>query len=226
MMTDAKELLKRQLEEEHPEWRGDGTRVKPIRSVLEGMLQAVPREDYPHDPWLIARVQPNLYKTAAESLLREGFESYGPTYKVLRRTPLRQIPPKKRHQAHLYKTEVRRRRFEGYLFIRRAFGVYDVNRLFDLDGCGAVVRIAGSVALVYDHEVELMRLVESDGTMDEINEISAHQGYKVRKLPKDGSDQWTGESKIVGRVDESEKTVLFVKHQGRIARLISQADPA
>jgi hypothetical protein len=205
---------------------GDGTRpkMKPIQSVLAGMLAGEPREDYAHDPWWIMRVQPNMYRTAAASLLREGFESYGPTFRVLAPMPRRMIPPKKRHQANLFKREIRRRRFEGYLFIRRMFGVYDVNRLFDLSGCGGIVTNASSVALVYDYEIELMRLVEADGTVDQTF-AEGHKGYRITKLPSDGRDQWAGQSKIVGRIDDSGKTILFVQRMGRIARLISDADP-
>lgn len=223
--ADEKQRLIHELEQAHPEWKAKGPRLQPIRSVLETMMEKVPTETYSHDPWWIMRVQPNSYKTAADSLRREGFESYSPTYKILGPQPLRLIPPKKRHQAGLYRREVRKYRFDGYYFIRRMWGHYDLNRLFDLDGCGSVVLSTGSIALVQDYDIELMRLAEMDGTMDEV-QVETYRGYKVARLPDDGSDQWTGSSRIIGRLDDRGKTTLFVERMGRIARLISQADPA
>lgn len=219
---DEKETLKRQIEDEHPEWRATRSMPMPIENVLRSMVETLPTEDYSHDPWWIMRVEPNSYRTAQESLKRNGFESYSPTFKVIVPMPLRMIPPKKRHQAALFKREVRKQRFEGYAFVRRMFGVYDSNRLHDLDGCGSIVKSAGSIALVMDLEIELMRLVEEDGTQDQVI-IETYKGYKVARLP-DGQ-QWVGKSRIVGRLDDSGGTVLFVEHLGRIARLISQADP-
>lgn len=228
----SKEALKRKIEDDHPEWRETRPMPMPIRDVLKGMIEdRLPVEDYAHDPWWIMRVQSNCYRTAEDSLKREGFESYSPIYKVLGPTPLMLIPPKKRHQSGLYKREIRRRRFDGYIFVRRMFGVYDANRMFDLNGCGAIVKIAAPLdevnetrfvpALVPDHEVELMRLIEADGTMDEV-QVESYRGYRVTRL---SDQQWVGQSKIVGRLDEQSKTVLFVETMGRIARLIAQADP-
>lgn len=225
MFADTdKELLKRRIEAGHPEWREARPMPKPIRDVLKSMVEEkLPTEEYAHDPWWIMRVQPNSYRAAEDSLKREGFECYSPTFKVIEPMPLMFIPPKKRHQANLYKREVRRRRFDGYIFVRRMFGSFDVNRLFDLSGCGGVLKSAGHLALVSDVEVELIRLVEADGTMDEVV-LERHRGYRVTKLA--GGAQWTGKSKIVGRLDDPSKTVLFVETQGRIARLITHADPA
>ena len=216
------EALKRKIEDAHPEWRKPKHALKSIQNVLQMMLQpeGEPVEEYAKDPWWIMRVVASMYKTAEQALLREGFESFAPTYKVLGQTPLRMIPPKKRHQSNLYRRELRKRRFDVYLFIRRLFGNYDLNRLFDLDGCGSVVMVASSFALVYDFEIELMRLAEADGAWDDTS-VETHRGYKITRLPE---QRWTGESKIVGRLDDSIKTVLFVNRMGRIARIISQAE--
>lgn len=219
-MAADKDDLKRRIEAEHPEWKQPKNMPRPIASVVGSMLQVLPTEDYAKDPWWIMRVQPNAYASAANSLKREGFESYGPTYKVLGPMPLRMIPPKKRHQSGLYKREVRKRRFEGYLFIRRMFGRFDVNRLFDLDGCGSIVKDGERNAIVFDYEVELMRLAEVDGTFDEV-QVETYRGYKVNRL--DDDRQWTGQTKVIGRLDDSNRTVLFVERMGRIARLISEA---
>lgn len=224
MVSPTKEELKRQLESEHPEWKEPKLMPKPLASVVQDMLQeqATPREEYAKDPWWIVRVEPNAYATAENSLQREGFEFYTPTFKVLRPMPLRLIPPKKRHQSNLYKQEVRRRRFDGYAFVRRMFGTYDVNRLFDLDGCGAIVKAGDRYAVVYDYEIELMRSAEATGLMDQV-EVETYRGYKVSRIEDD--QRWTGESKVIGRLDESDRTILFVQRMGRIARLIAEADP-
>lgn len=220
----SKEALKRKIEDDHPEWRERRPMPMPIRDVLKGMIEdKIPVEDYAHDAWWIMRVQPNCYRAAEDSLKREGFETYSPTYKVIEPMPMRFIPPKKRHQSNLYKREARKRRFDGYAFVRRMFGCFDVNRLFDLNGCGALIKTAGHPALVSDLEVEVMRLCEADGTMDEIV-VERYRGYRVSKLAS--GTQWTGQSKIIGRLDAADKTVLFVETQGRIARLIAEADPA
>lgn len=220
-----KDELKRRIEDEHPEWRESKPMPLPIKDVLATMLrpEIEPIEHYGKDPWWIMRVVRGMYKTAEKTLMRAGFECYSPTYKVIGPMPLRLIPPKKRGNAGLYKREVRKRRYDGYLFIRRLFGHYDLNRLFDLDGCGSIITNASSTALVYDYEIEVMRLAEFDGTLDEV-QVETYRGYKVSRLAKDGGGAWTGRSKIVGRLDDSSKTVLFVERMGRIARIISQAD--
>jgi len=217
-----KEAMKRQLEDEHPEWRESRPMPKPIENVLRSMIETTPIEEYCHDPWWIVRVKTNSYKTAENSLKREGFECYSPTFKVLTSVPLRFVPPKKRHQATLYRREIRRRQFDGYIFVRRMFGNFDLNRMFDLDGCGAIIRAAGTIGLVLDYDIELMRLVEMDGTMDQVT-VETFRGYKVTRLNDD--QQWEGSSKIIGRLDDSQRTVLFVERMGRIAQLISRADP-
>lgn len=222
-IEDDKETLKRQIEDQHPEWRETKPMPKPIDEVLRQMMEEnLPIEDYPHDPWLIMRVQANRYTTASFELKRVGIESYSPTFRVLAPMPLRMVPPKKRHQASLYKHEVRRRRFDGYMFIRKLFGNHDLNRTFDLEGCGALVRTVGSIALVPDFDVELMRLAEANGLHDEVV-IETYRGYKVTRLPDE--QRWEGKSKIIGRLDVNGETILFVDRMGRIARLISQADP-
>jgi hypothetical protein len=200
--------------------------LKPLKQVLDQMLRidSLPLEEYAKDAWWIARVRSSMYKTAEHQLVRNGFESYVPTYKSLEPIPLAKIAPKKRSKAHLYRREVRRRRFDGYIFVRRIFGRYDINRLFDLDGCGAVLANAEKIpVLIHDHEIELMRLIEADGTLDEVR-VERHRGYKVARLPADGSDRWTGSSKIVGRIDERDKIIVLVQRLGRIVRLISEAD--
>jgi hypothetical protein len=199
--------------------------MRPLKDILAAMLHdELPIEEYSKDAWWIGRIKSGMYRTAEHNLLRSGFETYSPTFKCLEPMPLRMITAKRRHQAALFKREVRRRRFDGYLFVRRIFGHYDANRLFDIDGCGGLL-VDGErkPVLISDYDVELMRLVEADGSLDQVH-VERHRGYKVARLPADGSDKWTGSSKIVGRIDEFNKTVVLVARLGRIARLIAGAD--
>jgi hypothetical protein len=174
------------------------------------------------DPWWIARYQPQRKNTAISSLTREGFECWYPTYRSFQQMPLRKIPPKKRHMARQFMVEKRSERMPGYLFIRRATGRYDVNRLFDLQGCGSVVTNSGVPARVADHDIEIMRLAESDGTFDELQD---HSRYRIAPLDPKALKCWSGNSQLDGRLDETGKMVLKVEAFGRIAKLLALADP-
>jgi len=184
-------------------------------------------ELHSHDPWLIARYQQQLEKTAMHHLVREGFECWTPSYKDVRQMPLRRIPPKKRRQAAMFVEQVRKKRFPGYIFIRRAAGHFDVNRLFDLRGCGAVVTVSGMPAHVPDLDIELMRLAESDGTHD----VYTFHGRAIAHLKVTHLDgdtdikaQWDTISPRKMLLDDSGKLSLTVDAFGRVARLIAQAD--
>lgn len=204
----------------------DWTKPKPLALVFEALTAKPDGQVYSMEPWYLARYEPQMEKTAIDSLNREGFECWYPTFKDVRQLALRKIPPKKRHQAGLYIEEVRRPRFAGYILIRRLFGYFDVNRLFDLKGCGSVVKLGGCPAKVIDYDVELMRLAEADGIYDAHELHIKHKGYKVTQLQETESKRWVGQSKALGRLDESGRTSLMVDAFGRVAHLIASADPA
>lgn len=169
------------------------------------------------DPWLLARHQPSLERTAVKSLWRVGFECWFPTYRQLRPTPLRYVPPNKRHQAAWYLREVRCARFPGYLLIRPLpFCEWDVNRLADLRGCGSIVSVNGRTAKIQDYEVELMRIAEANGLFDQ------HIGVGRRRYtitPENGRE-WFGKGEKPINLDVSGEFRLFVDSLGRIARMI------
>lgn len=177
---------------------------------------------YSMDPWWLARYQPRMEKTAMDSLNRAGFECWYPIYRAFRQTALRHIPPKKRRMAAQFITETRNARFPGYILIRRVFGCSDVNRLFDLKGCGGIVKTAGDVAKIEDYDVELMRLAEADRRFDSY-ELYSHGRFRITSLTS--AEPWTAQSKLLDRVDESGRTSLMVDAYGRVAQLIAQADP-
>src|SRR5262245_4168871 len=119
------------------------------------------------DPWFLARYQPALERAARENLCRVGFENWYPSIVDVRSVPLRKIPPKKRHLAPRMLQQIRRPRFVGYILIRPLpWCRWDVNRLFDLTGCGNVVSNGEHPAKIQDFDVELMRLAEARGKFD------------------------------------------------------------
>src|SRR5262245_66502913 len=94
--------------------------------------------------------------------------------------PLRKIAPSKRRLAHLFVQEVRRPRFVGYILVRPLpWCRHDLNRLFELHGCGGVVTLGGKVAKVEDFDVEIMRLAEARGVFDVHAGVGRHGRYKV-----------------------------------------------
>jgi hypothetical protein len=211
------QALARAKEEFGEKWSKPGNLALAFQSMAarpEGRV-------YSMDPWWLARYLPQLEKTAMNSLNREGFECWYPTYRWFKQTPLRYIPPKKRHMASQFITETRLPRFPGYLLIRRVFGDFDVNRLFDLEGCGSIVKSAGYVAYIEDYEVELMRLAEASGAFD-AHELTSHKRFRVTALGKE--ERWSGQSRLLDRVDESGRTSLMVDAFGRVAHLIAGAE--
>lgn len=125
--------------------------------------------------------------------------------------------------AHLFIRETKKARFPGYILIRRVDDNFDVNRLFDLKGCGAIVTIAGCIAKIPDYEVEIMRRAEYEGIYD-AHVVQSPGRYKLTPLADDGLQQWTGQSRALSRLDESGKTSHFVDAVGRVAHIIARAD--
>lgn len=225
MAPKIDERTKRQaLNRAREEFGNDWSKPKALGPAFEALTSKPTELVYSMDPWFLARYEPQLEKTAIDSLNREGFECWYPTYRDVRPLPLRLIPPKKRDQAHLYMRETRKPRFVGYILIRRKFGNFDVNRLFDLKGCGSVVTVGGCIAKIRDYDVELMRLAESDGRFDHQMTRGSAKPYRLTKSADDGRDQWVGQSRALGRLDESGKTSLFVDAYGRVAHIIAGAD--
>lgn len=177
------------------------------------------------EPWWIGRYVKNMKNTALNSLAREGFEAWIAHMRTIRQTPLRKIPPKKRHMARNFIDEQMRERFPGYIFLRRVTGCFDINRLFDLNGCGGVVTVASTPALVQDFDIELMRLAESDGRYDAV-ELSDTKKYRINRLDPEAMREWKSQSQLDGRLDDSGQMTLSVEAYGRVERIIALADAA
>lgn len=175
------------------------------------------------DPWFLARHQPNLERTARNSLARAGFECWFPSYLDIRPTPLRKISPSKRRLAHLFVTEVRRARFPGYLLIRPLpWCQHDPNRLCELHGCGGIVSLGGKVAKIEDFDVELMRLHEAKGTFDTYAGGGARGRYRISRAAADQT--WIGQGKNLLR--QARELQLAIDALGRVAQLVNGAETA
>jgi hypothetical protein len=169
------------------------------------------------DPWLLARHQPSLARTAIKSLWRVGFEVWFPTHRQLRPLPLRMVPAHKRHLAAYYLRGIRCPRFPGYLLIRPLpFCEWDVNRLADLRGCGSIVSVDGRTAKIQDFEVELMRIAEATGVFDQYVGV----GRRRYTITPENGQEWIWHSEKAQNLDGSGKFRLFVDSLGRIARMI------
>ena len=215
------EALARAQQEFGQSW----SKPKPLAKAFQALTEKPAGKVYSLDPWLLARYLPQLEKTALNSLNREGLIGWYPTYKDVRPTPLSRIPPKKRDQADKYMDEVRKALFPGYILIKRIFGCFDINRLFDLEGCGSIVTVGGCVAHIPDFDVEIMRLAEAYGSFDRFSARGSTKPYRLTRLPEGMDRRWTDQADRLVRLDESGRTSLFVDASGRIARYIASADP-
>jgi hypothetical protein len=174
-------------------------------------------------PWFLARYQPNLERTARNSLARAGFECWYPTYLDIRPTPLRKISPSKRRLAHLFVQQIRRPRFVGYILARPLpWCRHDLNRLFELPGCGAVVTLGGKAAKVEDFDVEIMRVAEVRGTFDTWVGVGPKGRFRVSPAAVD--QRWIAQGKKLLAVDEARKLHLAADALGRIGRLVDEAN--
>lgn len=175
------------------------------------------------DPWFLARYLPSLEQTARANLTRVGFESWYPSFIDLRQLPLRKIPPRKRHLAQWFVQEVRRPRFTGYILIRGlAWCRYDINRLFDLTGCGGIVTVGGIPAKIQDFDVELMRIAEHFGQFDTFSG-SARGRFRIQHLDT-SHNPWVAQGKKLLNLDEARNFGLLLDAYGRFATVVAEAE--
>jgi len=173
-------------------------------------------------PWFLARYQPALERTARENLCRVGFENWYPTIIDLRAVPLRKIPPKKRHLAQRMVQEIRRPRFVGYILIRPLpWCRWDINRLFDLTGCGGIVSNGEHPAKIEDFDVELMRIAEARGVFDTF--VGVAPRFRIQ-LNEQTHQQWTAQAQKILNLDEARKFRVFIDAFGRIERIIAHVE--
>jgi hypothetical protein len=173
-------------------------------------------------PWFLARYMPALERTARDNLCRVGFENWYPSIIDVRPVPLRKIPPKKRHLAARMLQEIRRPRFVGYILIRPLpWCRWDVNRLFDLTGCGNIVSNGQHPAKIEDFDVELMRLAEARGQFDTFAAVGPR--FRIR-IDVQTHQQWISQGKKLLNLDDARKFRLFLDAFGRIERIIAHAE--
>ena len=174
------------------------------------------------EPWFVARYQPARERAARENLCRVGFENWYPTIVDVRMMPLRKISPKKRHLAARMVQEIRRPRFVGYILIRPLpWCRWDINRLFDLTGCGSLVVSAGHPAKIEDFDVEIMRLCEARGVFDTV--AAVRPSFRIR-IDEQSHQQWVTLGKKFLNLDETRKFRLCIDALGRIEHVIAQAE--
>lgn len=185
-------------------------------------MEAVSDTLHSIDPWFLARYQPALERTARANLFRVGFENWYPTIIDVRPVPLRKIPPKKRHLAARMMQEIRRPRFVGYILIRPLPRCrFDINRLFELTGCGSIVSNGEHPAKIEDFDVELMRVAQASGQFDTYTAVAPR--FRI-KLDDQSYQQWTSQAQKFLNVDDAGKFRLFIDTIGRIERIIAQAE--
>ena len=176
-------------------------------------------------PWFLARYQSGLERTARENLCRVGYENWYPTLVDIRPRPLKTIPPKLRHLAPWFVRKVRRPRFPGYILIRPLpWCRYDVNRLFDLTGCGGIIAIDGLPVKIQDFDIELMRLAEARGQFDTWTGRGSGGKYRITGTVDDSHKEWVEQGQKFLNVDESRKFALLVDAFGRFATVISTVE--
>lgn len=174
------------------------------------------------DPWLIAYSRPRQEHIAKTSLEREGFECWYPLRKIVSTRPLRTISSKTRHRRRFECVEKVEPVLRGYLFIRRLFGWFDLGRIYELSGCGGLCKFGQEDATVQDFHVELLRLAEADGRF---NEYHTTVPITYRLSMKPDPRQWTGTSRLIGRVDRRNKSLQFREEFGRVLRFLEGATP-
>lgn len=187
------------------------------------------------DPWLIMRVKTGQEAKAKESLMREGFEVYYPSWReiVSVTIPAEKISSKTRYRRRSERREIERVRllYPGYQFIRRLFGCFDIFRAYELTGVTGLCCFGETPATLPDYMIELMRLEAAQGENDEwrpsvkIQDIRAAKRQRARQERGEPIPQ-RPRTREVGRLDESGRTVLFIEELGRITRIITSHEVA
>lgn len=178
------------------------------------------------DRWHIARVKPNAEKTAKDGLERRGFEAYyaGWLQVIEVRVPLNRVSSKTRHRR---RTETRRIDrvwpiYPGYIFVRKLWNGFDLQNCYEWPGMLGLCMFADGPAMIEDYKIELMRRDEAAGNNDKCRWSTdpKHILKAARAKPKepevDKPDQ-----RVLKKLDEPKRTILFVEEFGRITRIIT-----
>lgn len=220
------------------------------RALLHAFAELVEPTDlvevHSIDPWWISQSHPNCERVAAESLMREGFEAWYPTYRHFVPKPLRKIAS---HMRHKYRDKVECRikpLFPGYVLLRRAAARHVPVRLFELRGCSGLCVFDGpdgpQPATISDVQVEMLRLRvdnhgatgsafpltqkpawRTDDVMDRVSDFAVIKSG-ILEDPK-VKNPWAVKGRVAGKLDESLGLSLFIVRGDRTVRVIrSDAD--
>lgn len=213
----------------------DAGRGPTPRSILSAFADINQPEELTElhslEPWWIMQCKPNCERIALVALARHGFEAWYPTYRQFSPVPLRKIASNMRHKAK-DRVQIRfRMQYPGYILIRRLFGSFDIYRLFDIDGCGGLCVFEGDdgaiPAAIPDHRVELLRLEVASRKHDEFNGVASGRVMKSGILDDaKAMKPWTFHRPLIGQLDESAQTSLFIAQGDRILRVIKSSTDA
>jgi transcription antitermination factor NusG len=179
--------------------------------------------------WQILRAVPNQEARAKESLLRVGFESYyGERRRVLSvPVPMSMISSKTRYRRRTEVMEISRVLpiFPGYIFVRRMYGGFDIFQAYELTGIIGLCCVGENAAEVQDFIIESLRLDEARGKFDDrsVSDDRRHIRQAVRNYSKP-MEVKKNSQRIVGTLDESSGSTLFVESLGRITRIWTGPD--
>jgi hypothetical protein len=172
------------------------------------------------DPWLIAYARPRQHDVAKHSLEREGYECWYPVRKVISFKPARNLPSKTRHRRRFEVVEKIEPVLGSYLFIRQIRPVAVGCPLYELNGVGGLCQFGGITALMRDYDIELIRLAEANGKFNVFHEnVPTVRRLAVTPDPR----AYTGETRLIGRLDHVGESVQFIASLDRVLRKVRAA---
>lgn len=176
------------------------------------------------DPWLIGYSQPRCEHIAKSSLEREGFEVWYPIRKVVSTKAARHLPSKTRHRRRFEVVERVEPVLQGYLFLRRLRGVFDLQRAYELHGVGGLCRGGGQHASLQDYEVEIIRLAEADGKFNTYA-TTVPGPYRLSVDVNPRTYLGITSRDLGSRLDKSGDEVVFTEQLGRVLRKVRSFRP-
>lgn len=203
--------------------RARGEPLKPCPEILADGTLDRSRQEHCYDDWIVVKAETNSERRATASLERDGFEVFCPAGRLVKRLPLRFVPPKKRKNKHGYLLVDIRRPYPGYLFCRRLFSRRSYFSLFELDGVLGVCMVGDAFARVADFEVEMRRIAQDAGDYDRIDAVITQKELDLAtiRVTKAAEKRWANKPRVVGRVDKPRAMIHFIEEFGRITRVVA-----
>jgi hypothetical protein len=111
--------------------------------------------------------------------------------------------------------------FPGYIFVRRMYGGFDIFQAYELTGVIGLCCVGDRAAEVEDFIIESLRLDEARGKYDDrsVSDDRRHVRMAVRNYFKRAVNK--NPQRIVGTLDESSGSTLFVEELGRVTRIFT-----